>query len=260
MTKKGVLSLTKIVALALLAVFTTGCKKEVMVAGGFSVGGGRQVKFAKGNVYYNVLTKTFAMYENQWDFTGGYNDSIDKPNYHGDIDLFGWGTANNPMLYTEKDEDYATFEDWGTKLGGNWRTLNKDEWKYILKGRPDAKKKYAIGRVENKTGIILLPDMWTLPDSCLFFPGVNYIDSNDYRGYTWKKMEDAGAVFLPASGYREGASFVSLWSPGRYWTSTGDFVNGAWGFGFTALSKELGVMCYTHRYPGFAVRLVQDVK
>ena len=259
MTKKGVLSLTKIVALALLAVVTTGCKKEVMVAGGFSVGGGRQVKFAKGNVYYNVLTKTFAMYENQWDFTGGYNDSIDKPNYHGYIDLFGWGTANNPMLYTEKDEDYATFEDWGTKLGGNWRTLTKDEWKYIMKKRPDAKKKYAFAEVGHARGIILLPDIWTLPDSCVFFPGMDYIDSNQFDARMWKKMENAGAVFLPSTGYREGPTYKSTWFEGRYWTSTGDFVNGAWGFGFDALRK-IGVMCYAHRYPGFAVRLVEDVK
>lgn len=258
MTKKAFSALSKLAVVALMTACVASCGKETMVEGGFSIGGGRQVKFAKGNVYYTVLTKSYAMYNKQEEAAGSLNGALTDPNYQGTIDLFGWGTADNPLLLSVKDEDYPTFTDWGSKLGGKWRTLNKDEWKYIMKGRPDANKKYALARVNNVTGLLLLPDMWTLPDSCLFFPGMNYLDSNVYKDRIWDKMQNAGAIFLPVTGYREGTAFKSGTS-GRYWTSTDDFVNGAWGFAFQQLASA-AVVCYEHRYPGFAVRLVEDVE
>lgn len=257
MTKRVASALGRFIFVAAVAVCMAGCGKETMVAGGFSVGGGRQVKFAKGNVYYDLLFHKFGIYNSQTEFAGGYNQLITDTSYHGRVDLFGWGTADNPTLISQKDEDYTTFTDWGGKVGGNWRTLTKDEWRYIMKERPDAKKKYAYARVDNRTGVVLLPDMWTLPDSCVFFPGMSYIDSNDYDVRMWKKMEDAGAVFLPSASYRVGTEITSF--TGRYWTATEDFTNGAWGFAFSGNGKA-GVVSYNHRYYGFAVRLVEDVK
>lgn len=257
MTKRVASALGRFMMVAAVAVCLAGCGKETMVEGGFSVGGGRQVKFAKGNVYYDLLFHKFGIYEKQTDGMGYINGSITDTSYHGRVDLFGWGTADNPTLISEKDEDYLTFTDWGGKVSGDWRTLTKDEWKYIMKERPDAKKKYAYALVEHILGLILLPDMWTLPDSCVFFPGMNYIDSNDFDARMWKKMEDAGAIFLPANGYRIGKTVTG--AVGRYWTATDDFTNGAWGFAYSQRG-DIGVVCYSHRYPGFAVRLVQDVK
>lgn len=256
--KKVASALTKLAVVAVAALCVAACGKETMVEGGFSIGNGKQVKFAKGNLYYNKLTRSFGIYENQTECMGDVNAAIADTTYMGQIDLFGWGAVDNPLNISIKDSDYPSFTDWGSKVGGNWRTLNKDEWKFIMKGRTDARKKYALGRVNTTTGLILLPDLWTQPDSCPYFPGMNYLDSNVYNARMWQKMETAGAVFLPVTGYREGKSFKSAGS-GRYWTSTEDFVNGAWGFAFQQLASA-AVVCYEHRYPGFAVRLVQDVQ
>ena len=48
--------------------------------------------------------------------------------------------------------------------------------------------------------MILLPDSWTLPDGLTFTPGNQAWGKNTYTIDQWTMMEDAGAVFLPASG------------------------------------------------------------
>jgi hypothetical protein len=224
---------------------------------------GGQVSFSQGNLQYQASTQTWRFAPNQYDMIGSDNSNI-SDSYTGWIDLLGWGTGNNPTNSSTNNGDYSIFTDWGVNAisnGGNtanmWSTLTKDEWRYIMKERPDAKKKYAYARVDNRTGVVLLPDMWTLPDSCVFFPGMSYIDSNDYDARMWKKMEDAGAVFLPSASYRVGTEITYF--TGRYWTATEDFTNGAWGFAFSGNGKA-GVVSYNHRYYGFAVRLVEDVK
>ena len=258
MTKKGVLTLGVTLIVALLAGLTASCKKEVMVEGGFSVAEGRQVKFATGNLMYDKLQKKFSIASDPTLVVGDVNTEIANPNALVTIDLFGWGTGDDPLRISTNNADYTTYTEWGSKVGGNWRTLTRTEWQYMLKKRPDARKKYAYGSVDNKAGVIILPDIWTMPDSCVFLPGMNHPDSNRYTPSLWRKMSANGAVFLPATGYREGKSYKSA-SFGRYWSSTEDFANGAWGFAFTNLG-EIGVMCYDSRYPGYAVRLVQDVQ
>lgn len=64
--------------------------------------------------------------------------------YESWIDLFGWGTGNNPTQSSANIGDYSDFADWGLvnaiRNGGNetglWRTLTKDEWAYLFYGAP----------------------------------------------------------------------------------------------------------------------------
>ena len=97
----------------------------------YSVGHGKIVRFAPGNLQYKAAGDNmgYRFAEHQWDFVGGTdlnnvsygnvyigntkcsNNLIDDE-YTGWIDLFGWGTANNPTNSSISDSDYSTFNDW----------------------------------------------------------------------------------------------------------------------------------------------------
>lgn len=73
-------------------------------------------------------------------------------------------------------------------------------------------------------------------------------------------MESAGAVFLPATGYREAASMTAAGTRGSYWSSSPypSDVKQAYGMFFN--KNGLFTTEYTWRYLGFSVRLVHDVE
>ena len=107
----------------------------------FSVSPTQKVYFSTGNLQYNITQKSWRFAENQWDSVGhiiGRYSGRKLPSYNGWMDLFFWGTGNNPKYRGEK----KTFTDWGhNKIlnGGNqenlWRTLDEDEWMYIFEER-----------------------------------------------------------------------------------------------------------------------------
>ena len=83
-----------------------------------------------------------------------------------------------------------------------------------------------MGSVCGVNGVILLPDNWRTPVGLSFtasttrgleWNGTYYfwasrqtgLTHNAYTEAEWARMETAGAVFLPAAGYREGLA-VSL--------------------------------------------------
>ena len=147
---------------------------EGALVGAFSVSDGKQVHFSPGNLQYQASTDTWRFAENQWDIIGNANENI-SASYEGWIDLFGWGTGKNPTLASDKNEDYATFTDWGANKisnGGSeanlWRTLTTDEWIYLFKGRRDATSLFGMGTVNGVNGVILLPDNWRLPFGLFF--------------------------------------------------------------------------------------------
>ena len=243
----------------LTAVFT-----ETGGIGVFSVSAKKQVTFSKGNLQYQASSNTWRFAEQQYDYIGAANENI-SDTYSGWIDLFGWGTGNAPTKSSEDYSDYQTFVNWGTNAIGNqanmWRTLSSAEWSYLFNDRKDNAKLYGMGTIAGIGGAILLPDNWedVKPSDVSFqYYKVNskdHFSENTYTAEQWEKMEDAGAVFLPAAGYRTGTSVTYAGSYGRYWYST-EYDSSKAGIMFFD-SSNLNPQGGTLRYYGFSVRLVK---
>ena len=194
----------------------------------FSVSATQQVYFSQGNLQYQASTQTWRFAEHQYDRVG-YDNSNISATYSGWIDLFSWGTGNNPTNTSTNYASYSTFVDWGVNAvsnGGNqanlWRTLTNDEWYYLFNTRPGCNNKFGTGNVNGVGGMIVLPDTWTLPEGCLFTAGASSYNwtRNNYTLSQWESMENAGAIFLPASGERNGTSISWFNTDILYWSST----------------------------------------
>ena len=239
--------------------------------GTFSVSADKQVTFSKGNLQYHPANDEWRFAENQTDYIGDANSNCSST-YNGWLDLFGWSTnATNFGVSTSTDwvNDYlGSFVDWGTNKIGNdapnaWRTLSYDEWKYLLNNRPNASSLKGVAQVNGVNGLIFLPDNWTCPAGVTFKSGFHSKSSveayGQYQTFSadqWSKLESAGAVFLPAAGYRLGSNVVSVQDGGFYWSATEYNSNYAYFLDF--LSGEAGVS-FIGRYCGLSVRLVKDL-
>ena len=235
------------------------------VAKVFSVSANKQVVFSPGNLQYQASTDTWRFANHQYDYVGELNSEISPTNENW-IDLFGWGTGNNPTNISKEEADYATFVDWGTnKIGkdkaNTWRTLTKNEWEYLLFKRISAAALWGIATVNNIHGLILLPDDFTLPEDLNFVAGGDRDLGwalNVYTTYDWEKMEQNGAVFLPAAGNRHGQlDIYSVSDYGDYWTATPYNLDDA--YHLFCGSDEAGLHCSYGCHYGHAVRLVQDL-
>ena len=181
--------------------FTT--MPDYTLNGEFSVSATKKVRFSQANLRNNN-NGSYHFFDNQWDYSGS---SKNFP-----IDLFQWNAITNcpPPFYA----------------------LSKDEWWYMLKTRPNADKLFAHATVNGTKGLILLPDNWKTPDgielTTSYQMGIVWDENDirykhsetDYDGYgqnkyndkSWKVLEYAGAVFMPAAWGSNSA--------GWYWTSS----------------------------------------
>ena len=241
----------------------------------FSASADKQIIFSSGNLQYHPANNEWRFAENQTDYIGAANSTISET-YNGWIDLFGWGTGDAPTKSSPFYSAYQTFVDWGTNTIGTdapntWRTLSKDEWNYIFYNRPNAQSLFALGSINGVNGTIILPDNWTTPAGVSFVAsttnglswqggyyynsnGTNYGD-NTYTSEQWSKMEQAGAVFLPASGSRSDTNVGDVGNIGRYWSSTGREEFYAYGVDFQ--SNSLNPQTNLVRDCGFSVRLAK---
>ena len=198
------------------------------LTGRFSVSADKQVIFAQGNLQYRAAQGKWAFSDKQYDMIGAGNANTSS-SYNGWIDLFGWGTAANPTETSKESAPYASFTDWTTKTIMNaanktWYTMPEDEWNYLLSTRADAASKQGQAVVNEVKGYILLPDNWTLPAGLTFTATPYNYTTNVYTASEWEKLEAAGAVFLPAAGFRYGIDINGLPAGnGYYWTPTPSF-------------------------------------
>ena len=260
----------------------------------FTVAEGRTVHFSKGNLWYNAAANLWRFAPEQYEYIGEANSNISET-YNEYIDLFGWGTSgwnSGATAYQPWDTsttaadyypggsdgnnltgDYAN-ADWGVynaiSNGGNqagmWRTMTKDEWEYLLNTRSAStvgvydNARYAMATVNNVTGVIILPDSFTMPAGVTALDKVNVSETvfsaNVYNTVDWAKLESAGAIFLPAAGYRHATAVASVGINGTYWSSTYNSTTDTYGFSF----YEGGIAVYNDltRGYGFSVRLVKD--
>ena len=230
---------------------------EGELQGEFSVSATKKVHFSQGNLQY-VGTWQFA--EHQWDYFGDNQ-------YDDHRDLFGWGTGDAPNEVGTDYSAYYDFTDWGANTitnGGNdanlWRTLTQTEWVYLFNNRAGAGDKYGAAKVNGITGIVLLPDNWTLPSGCGFTAGMtdgswSVATTNIYDTSHWAQMESAGAVFLPAAGYRNGTGVINVGSYGIYWSASHNGT--AIGLDLLFVSGVLNPRHGSDCYRGHSVRLVR---
>ena len=208
------------------------------------------------NLQYQASTGKWRFAENQYDVIGKDNENVSKT-YSGWIDLFGWGTGNNPTLrlscavfsnyYSNGwEKSYLTFTDWGINViedypANTWRTLTLEEWTYLKKTH-----EYFRTTVSAVDGYVLLPDDFEWPD------GLS-TEKSFFTAVEWEKLESAGAVFFPDSyglaPYSAGSCGASSVDSG-YWLADAEddkYGKVVWG-------------SYGDKFYGHSVRLVKDVE
>ena len=236
----------------------------------FSVGPSSKVFFSRGNLQYRASDHIFRFAENQWVRIGEDNSNISN-NYNGWIDLFGWGTGNEPT----NTGTVNVFEDWGENAienGGNtpglWRTMTQQEWEYVINQREAStiegveNARYVKAKVYNVRGIVLFPDTFENPNEIEIKPNtINNpfvsFDNNDYLGNQWSVLEEKGCVFLPVTGKREDTIVDDL-DNGYYWSSTYGVMRSAYGLHFNGGSLQTDLEYAIKK--GESVRLVQDCR
>ena len=232
----------------------------------FSVAENKTVTFSPGNLQYHPTNDEWRFAPSQLDYIGYDNKNI-SATYNGWIDLFGWGTGNNPTNTSKDDGDYQTFVDWGVnKIGSDapntWRTLTDAECEYLIKERPNYDKLIGVAQVNSVNGLILLPDGWTCPSGVTFKSGYHddfgtqyYAEYQTFSSSEWSKLESSGAVFLPAAGFHDGSYVCAVQINGGYWSATKSNSDRARFLDFCSSGA------YTSNYnrnDGFSVRLVKD--
>ena len=186
-------------------------------------GNGGKVRFSKGNLQYigSADSPYWKFAEHQYDVIF---DATAQASSATNInrDLYGWGTWNSPNK-TSKTNDYSWTYDWGHNPiynGGNtadqWRTLSANAWDTVLTkrttsttGLPNSNEniRFTMAKIGgNYRGMIVFPDNYIHPQGSGFTAGT-YNNNSNYTATVsldgWALMEEAGAIFLPATGVRK---------------------------------------------------------
>ena len=242
------------------------------------------------------------------------DNNIDIPSGESTNDRFAWGLYGNHGMYEDDwpaittNLSKADGNDWGCAFsetspeGDKWRTLTIDEWNYLFNGRSQQKRflKVTLKLSDSETpnavqGILLFPDDYVEPagltqtftynsntsastgSGYVVADGDKFINAKLYTDPTSNsyKMLAAGAVFLPAAGYRISTTYYQYYchtqavyltstkrdAYGYYWSSTSGAYNEfshtsrAFYFDRSAVGEASS---YMDRTNGMCVRLVWD--
>lgn len=228
---------------------------EAPIPGVFTIGEGKRVHFAPGNLQatYDGKKYVWGFASRQEEFIGeaAGNTTIDKQTKGAKVDLFGWscGSKGNNFGITTSGEGNtynSGLIEWGKNIGDGktWRTPSLEELEYLINTR----------KINGKTGL----------GNTFVYATVNSVNGiiifcDGYTGNTENLSSiPEGCLFLPAGGYR-GGSYVFSSKEGLYWTSTDiDYMNS----GFLYFSSSDIIFRYEtqgNRHFGMAVRLVTDI-
>ena len=130
--------------------------------------------------------------------------------------------------------------------------------------------RYAKATIDGNNGVIIFPDSYTHPGGVTppASASINNISStyssNNYTTSDWSEMEPAGAVFLPAAGYRywyKGSEYRigNVNGTGAYWSRTCGSNNGNAQNGLWITDENLNTYQDNARWRSFSVRLVRDL-
>lgn len=237
----------------------------------FSVSVTDKVLFSSGNLQFNPAANTWRFAEKQYDIIGDGNQNISNI-YNGWLDLFGWGTSGYngcyPWLSVIDNAAYGdgannitgTMYDWGLYIDinntqGEWRTLTKAEWAYVIDSRNNASCLRSRATIMGVHGLILLPDNWVKPEGIGFVEDAISWSANSYNESEWTIMEESHAVFLPAAGDRYETTINSFNNVGGYWSTNSGGNIGAYYFMFSESNYSSTL---SGQFMGRSVRLVQD--
>ena len=194
---------------------------------------------------------------------GQYNLGLDNTNHD-------WGVYNKNRIYY--GEGYLVHD---------WHTLKYEQWNYVANSRilagvinPNANQPtqgyhtYTLATVNGTPGVILFPDNWIGKIDGISV-NINYREettgitykSNILDDTAWDKLQNAGAVFLPAAGWRYiKTRLYDFGKDGHYW-STDSRVSGGYYYGWSMhFNENIFEKINTRvRYYGCSVRLVYDI-
>ena len=242
--------------------------------GPFSVSSTKQVYFSEGNLQYDSDTQGWQFAANQWDYIGNAagNNAITSngiADNNGIVDMFCWVGASSSL---EGIKQYGIIKswsgygsvagealksDWGNTMGGDWRTLSKDEWIYLLTERTKAANLLTLGTVNGKAGLILMPDGWTASGVSLTVTTANYT-TNDINTTNWATLEGQGCAFLPAAGCCMSGLFDGVGGDGSYWSSTSRDSGSTHAHRLHFRATDVDPTDFVERFTGMSVRLVKD--
>ncbi len=223
---------------------------------------------AKGNLKYDKGTNTFGFLTNQWDRV---EEGSVEENYGTDgvVTLFGWGAWGKDYPYgpynTNEDRtQYTPFYEFDNTLKPDgvhdgWRTQTWSEMVNMFCNRGAV---YYSATVNGVPGIVLLTDAWTGTTISDATPGMNGWNNLVKDGADWTAIENAGALFFPTTGYRNGMEIHNYDEKGSYWSSDGkpgspEYANAYW---IEDGVQYIGHLLGTHFVDeGYAVRLIRDL-
>ena len=196
----------------------------------------------------------------------------------------------NPNLSLTFEDGFAN-GDWGinnnASLGGgepSWRVLTSDEWLYLFGMTENNQnqdieghkryQKYGRARINlspNQKGIIIVPDDFNDPKvnrnsahrefvgGTQTFWGSNVNEGSNYIKdiEDWNKLANAGAIFLPLEGLRQGTTVSQCGTWAYYQSST--VKNATYSHQLFFKSDEIKPCNSSRRYTGMSVRLVMDL-
>ena len=264
------------------------------LSGVFSVSGNKKVRFSKGNLWYGKVgdasEATFNFEANQYDVPPLTSDN-ETESHIGHFYWSKYATVANSLLnytdsgasatdvfFTNDSENQAKPHIEFTVNGqtGFWRVLSggtNGEWKYLINYNDECgttvrsgKYKYGVTVCGKTNCLVLLPDDWKWGEN-----GVG--DKWQDGGYpetstdkvTWQTMETAGAVCLPAAGYRDGgpgsphpARVVIVGDFGYYWSASPS--NGSSAYDLRFNSGDVNPNNFDARRRAQSVRLVTESK
>ncbi len=165
--------------------FRMAALPEGALPGKFTVAGGKEVYFAKGNLQHVGSSWRFAA--SQWEYYGT-DQSLGN-------DMFvynGWSSASS-------------------LVSDGWGVLSQAEWHTLINTRTVSNTLHTDARYTLATlggsykGLIVFPDHYVHPEGTGFTAGTyngasNFTATVSMEG--WAKMEMAGCMFIPAAGYK----------------------------------------------------------
>ena len=272
--------------IALKAVFTTHILSGVFTVGTDGSGKARKARFSGGNLWYDGSTTTTG---DRWGFESEQYQS--SPSSNGDRDSthvshFMWCGAAAGATAPEYSDDKATtfFAASGFTVYGNstWYTPGHVELMQLLFRRSAstvcgvANARWFKGRINTSgskyvNGLFLIPDVFTWPETVTTIPENNINETT--AGYSavsftideFKTLEQAGIVFLPAAGVRDGSAgstFVTnVNTEGYYWIANilTDPYSEQFSFSGSFIYPNTQSTAPKERYMAQSVRLLIDV-